>query len=93
MLIMPMSIADSAGSHREAVEDALGGISYLKQGEIQKLHIQALMALDDTLRAILAELRSQGMEDAPTERMADNFVSRVRAEQERINRIPPGMAE
>jgi hypothetical protein len=66
LLIMPMSIPDAPGSNREAVEAELGGFGYLKQESIQRLQILAILALDDTLKSILEELRVQGMEDAPT---------------------------
>jgi hypothetical protein len=44
-------------SHRDDVEAALPKLHVLKQNDIQRAHIEALLAIDDSLRAILAELR------------------------------------
>ena len=55
--------------HREDVEAALPKMHILSQQEIQRLHIQALLALDDSLRLILEEFRRYDSEDEVHEDM------------------------
>jgi hypothetical protein len=52
-------------SHRRDVEAALPKMHILSQQEIQRLHIQALLALDDTLRELVAEMKRTGPKTEP----------------------------